>query len=630
MKLPRLLLLVAAALLPILPAKAEDEIEAAWLVKPATVSELPPADRKAREAFVKLIETRQAAEFRKTQVVKVLNQASGVPENYDVLLYREEPTWAGAGARFKVEVRAGQANVELISDAGIFRAQQPAEEIDTLTRQLAYAFQTSVSEREDLDLLGSVRSSMFATHTAKEVIQIQSREAKRPLHLQTPAWQPLASNVDSSTHGVPGFAHARLQREFWRIISEEGALLAPEAENQEILQRLKEIRLETTIGVLPRLEARIYGTLAAHRGLAAALPDLRRLELKDQLEKLEVISAVNPADKIKQLLRNERGFWVIDYAADPQHPERLAWIVEPLSKQLNSSNAHYIVRKITGRPLTPEQVTIVDKYFRELDDPLYKVDVAKLLLLATHKAEYFDYLQNLIRDTPRTAKTNSHDSRYDAAISLFKYAATTGKRREECHALLKSLLAELPADNNKNAYPYFGYADFIGPLGGREELPLLRELAQGNERLIAGMAIEGIADFDPKLATEFVHLRLERYLAGVTDSLHYSHEVSSYFTHILWQRDRAAIPLLQKAWASLDQNDLPAWGEQYNPQPVIDILNAQTVEQRTELTLKHFRRRHGDEKVLRAIGEQLIAEGADREKCKPLFQTAAERTRWGR
>jgi hypothetical protein len=605
-------------------------MDAAWIVKPPVVQDLPPADRQARGEFVKLIEARQDAEFRKTKIVRVPNQASGVPENYDVILYRSEPDCAGAGARFKVEVRAGQANIELLSDAGIFRVQRPAGEIDVLARQLAYAFQTNEGDRQGLDLLDRVGGRLVATHTANEIIQIQSRDAKRPLHLRTPAWQPLASNVDSSTHGVPGFAHARLQRQFWTIISEEGTLLAPEAENHEILQRLKEIRLETAIGMLPRLEARIYGTLAAHRGLAAALPDLQRLELKDQLEKLEVTATDIPGDKIKLLLRSERGFWAIDFAADPRHPDRLAWIVESLSKKLNSSNAHYLVRKITGRKLTPEQITIVDKYFHELDDPFYKVDVANLLLLATDKVDYFDYLRQLIRDTPRNTKNNSHDPRYDAAISLFKYSATTGKRREECHALLKSLLAELPADTNKNTYPYFGYEAFIGPLGGRDEFPLLRELAQGNESLIAGMAIEGIAEFDPKLATEFVHLRLERYLAGVTDSRHYSHEVSHYFTHILWQRDRAAIPLLQKAWATLDQNDLPAWSEQFNPQPVIEILNAKTVEQRTELMLKHFRRRYANEKMVREIGEQLIAEGADREKCKPLFQTAEERTRWGR
>src|SRR5687768_16216092 len=105
--------LFLAFALSLSPLSAVDDEPNPWRVAPPVVKELTAADREARDELLKLIEKKQDPAYRAEWKLEIPERASGVPVNYDVLLYRTYAGWSSSATRIEIQVRAGRANIEL-------------------------------------------------------------------------------------------------------------------------------------------------------------------------------------------------------------------------------------------------------------------------------------------------------------------------------------------------------------------------------------------------------------------------------------------------------------------------------------------------------------------------------------
>jgi hypothetical protein len=624
--------------------------ESDWLVAPPVVKEVNPADRQARDAIVKLIAERQAKESRTGWALTVPQRASGVPAKYDLLLHRGSGCFSEAQARLEVQVRDGMANFELADKTGIYRLQRPSQEIDQFARKLTYAFH---AEEVKQDKLSSVSS--FSIGPPPHDVEIVSQDEKFPFHLQ-----PRFLQADENTRGDPtdrirNHAFAKLTDFAFALLEKHGELLPAAEENREILRRLQQDKsptIDKSVPIRVRIERDVFGGLAVRRQLAAALPELKRLQLVDEYRQLEIASAADPEQLVQKAIAAHEtdrtlAAWACKFAADEQNPERLQWLIDVLPR-LDVANSResfddVICFYLKDRKLTPEQVAQLSKRFSDTKQLKLKIELANILLQQTHEESFFRYLTLQVRTLPPERESYPPSPRTTAAEYLCRYAADTGKKRAEAREVLLKVLEEPRRRETPDSFEMRELVELLGKLGTERDLPYLAKLAESKSVYLAGSAVQAMADISPSAGLQQLHQRLEKYNQQPIDrdspDHDYSHEVFSHFELIVFERDVAAAPLLKKAWERLnaavkanvktrtifdqqivDEPEPISAG--YDPTHVIAFLEAKTGAARAEAAIAHFGDRAylHDKARMQKLVKQLVAEGADPIRCQELLR----------
>lgn len=597
-----------------------------WRIAPPVVRQVSAIDQEARADLIGLILKHRDDDFREHWAVDIPPRASGVPQDYTVLVYGDEGGYPRSAQRIEVRVKDGRAKIELCDADGIFRLERPAQEIDRLVRQLAYAFHAT----DRVVKAGSKFGFRSVSHARRPTIEVYSNDKHAPCHLVTPAWQAIASEVSRSTNGLRGFMHTRLSDTLNTLTRQEGELIAADDENREVLMRLGVVppvnsdEADYLRGDLPATEASIYGELAIKRRLASARGDLKRLGRDDLAMQLEVSTEFDPGPRIQAAVLQYQtdhhfGHWALEFAKDEQHPERLQSLLELLPFDLNHYHVESILDCAATRQLFSGQIELIKSFYRQTCDQDAKISAANALLRLTHEEEYFVYLDELVRVLPRGPKDDYRHPRRVAAQHLLGYASETGKYREQGYALLKLLIGELENIDKPDWGELRTCVRALGALGSPADLPFLTRIAKGETAY--GDAIRAMTTIDRQAGLTALHSRIEKLNRGDVDTARYGNEVFTNFNLIAMQRDTAAVPLLQEAWQKLLQsNPKRDWvWDQYDPAPVVAFLQAKTISERVDAAFRFFPNRNLPDAWVESYVNQLIADGGDPDRCKQLL-----------
>lgn len=110
----------------------------AWVELPTSIGKLNLQDAAARDALLEFLEQKQDAEFRRDYRIVVPDHSTGLPRDYDVLIYGNFLDWFAS--RLEVRVRNGKAQGELLSEEEVRRGELPIDVVDKLVRQMAYGY----------------------------------------------------------------------------------------------------------------------------------------------------------------------------------------------------------------------------------------------------------------------------------------------------------------------------------------------------------------------------------------------------------------------------------------------------------------------------------------------------------
>src|SRR5688572_16233169 len=139
------------------------------------------ADPAARVAVLRLLEEKRTEEHSRDVRLLVSEEPSGLPEVYEVRLWRAYLDTQLAILNFW---RAGtQVSGELVTKKGVFRGEVPAGELDALVRQVLYLASARKEGAEGLNRI------WYTTHVADSTVELRgSLEDSKPLLFLGP-WQ---------------------------------------------------------------------------------------------------------------------------------------------------------------------------------------------------------------------------------------------------------------------------------------------------------------------------------------------------------------------------------------------------------------------------------------------------------
>lgn len=638
-----------------------DDTPSPWVVAPRREGPLTAKDRRARDAFLKLIDGSQDEEYRKEFEIVVPDRPTGLGDDYDVLLYGRYLNWYGT--RIEIVVRGDKVTGEMVSKEGIFRGELTAREFDVLVRQLAYAYQSEERERTRPDDESIwIFSHSFATHTPEQGIVVVSRSSSDPFHLRTDPKQLIASRISTSYRGVRGFAETGLARAFEKLARDQFRALDRDHQASEVLVRLKKIdpvpvrakygdELLTLDDYsrddLAAVEAMLYSHLAVELRLKDALPELRRLKLTEPLELLTIATADDPTPLLEDAIINkQRHFrWALEFAVNPPKPVQIQMLVRVMPQLKSAFYVEEILQRLEKLELTSEQQSAIIGLFADSKDLHTRVVTADFLLKKYGDDRYYDFLHKLAADSRPQEEYELGDPVRHALSSVLAYSVESGRRRGDSAALARTWLAQIPATWQADGPPLRSLLECLGRLGTREDLPLLEKFCEHEDSSLIVEAVEAVAGIDIHAGLRHVRTRIERFVADQGGSTSFRWDVWPYFGFILMRSDTAAIAPLEKALAKLES------GNASRPTPITDpnklnlgmyqgappgsdwmgetrlllaYLRADTIENRVAAALAFARDRKIEPTVLREVARQLSANGADPEKCRPLLDQAEQ------
>ncbi|HZL87947.1 MAG TPA: hypothetical protein VFB96_06180 [Pirellulaceae bacterium] len=634
-----------------------DETPSPWVVAPRREGPLTAKDRRARDAFLKLIDKSQDEKYRKEFEVVVSDKPTGLGEEYDVLLYGRFLDWDGA--RIEVAVRGDKATAEMVTMEGIFRGALPAEPIDAFVRQLIYAYHARELSRDDPSR--SVDRWVYATHTAAEGFVIVSRTKILPLHLRTEPENLIAIDINASTGGIRRFAETRLARVLHATAREKLVAIDRGQQDSEVVARLAKIDPspikakygdemlaldDSSRDDLASVEAMLYSQLAVELCLKEALPELRRLKLAEPLAMLTIATADDPTSLLKEAITDEEGRlsgWALDFAVKPPKPAHIQMLVEVLPQLTSPFRVEQVLGRFRELELTPQQQETIARLFSDRKDLISRVVIADYLLDKYGDDRYYDFLHKLAAESRPQEKYELGDPVSYALRSVLWYSAETGKRRSDSAALARAWLAQIPMMWRADGPPLRTLVACLGRLGSRDDLPLLEKFCDHADSSLVVDAVEAVARIDIDAGLRHARRRIDRFVADKDGSASFRWDVWPYFGLIFSRRDVAATEPLEKALAKLAAGKVARarpitsseelnWGMYQGAPPgsdwigetrlLLEYLNADGIEKRVAAALAYAKDRKVEPQVLRDVAKQLVADGADPETCRPLTDQA--------
>jgi hypothetical protein len=627
-----LALALSAAGLDSLGQDRTEPIESSpWIVCPSHGGQMSPEDHRARQALLDLIEKKQDAKFRKYYTVVVPEESTGLPKDYDILVYGQ---FLGACLlRLEVNVRGAHATGERVTADGFSRGPLPAKAIDELARMLIYGFVAEKRERPGVDREEGM--TIGADHACSERIEIISRDPNRPFHLRTDAWKLLYSELTLDDTRVPGFAHTHVAEAIevvcYRDLEFQKANVAWD---REIVARLRRIetpkwsaggKLGRYLRVdLTSIEAQLYSRLAVDRRLKGALPELRRLKLSLEAEELSIATAADPSDLLKAALTGKDWDfynWSLGFVRTLPVEEQVEALLYAVPRAADECRTEAMLGRLAHLQLTAPQTAQVAKFFAETKGRRSKIAAAGALLMQTDESAYYEFLMQIAMRSKTYTTEDVYDPDRQATASLVKFSEAKAKRCKETAALMRTLLARIPA----GAHTTFSGMDFLvyhlGMLGEPSDVPLLGKYADRDDAYFAGLAIAALARMSPKVALEKAHHQIDNYLKSREHSS-FCWSVRHHFNLIFWQGDTSFAAPLEQALAKYRKERPDAAESLGEIQTLLNYLNAKNVDWRLQYALDYVGRRKGDMGAteLNDVIRRLIGEGADPRGCEKLLE----------
>lgn len=590
--------------------RADDDEAKVWITAPDANAKPSEGDIAARKTLLDLIDRKQSPAFREHYRV-IVPEASGLPSDYTILLYCKYVNWPDSARRVEVNVRAGKAMAQSVTDEGVFAGELPFAEVDELARQLALSFQSTLKTRnKDSSFIHHLG---HGAHIPDVTIEIKSGNPRRPMHLKTDAWEPVYGRaIDEFSRDVRGFMHSRFHNALLTMAVDNLRPLAGDEQNRLIIAGLKKLPVDEAKEPwdysredLAAVEALLYSHLAVESALASALPELKRLRLDSQAKKLSLVTSSDPAaDLATVIVKAERDLydWALDHVQGK--PQYAPMLVDSLAK-VPPDRRNHLLEALNGQPLTVSQRTAIESLFTAEEDPFVKVSFGEFLLKLTGEDRYFDFLLKYAQ------QHEDASFRGRATTAVLNLARPKGKQRGDAYALLQSRLKTAEPE----ALPYLVPA--LGRLGTRADLPQLEAWADDESGFLSSQAIDALAEIDPRRAVAKVRAKLAAYLAKPTDTTVYSWTVSTHYDLLFWQNERGAVADLKRARRLLPEGDL----EYFDPQPLIDYLEAPDPASRLKAAQAYVKRHRVEPAWLADVGRELLAAGADPEQCKMLMES---------
>jgi hypothetical protein len=651
----------------------------AWIVMPSREGRVTAKDRRAHEALKGLVEKNQSPLFRERYSVVLSDKPTGLPDDYDVLMYGK---WTDVlRMRMEIRVRGERAMAEMVTADGFYRGSLSAEPIDHLARQLACAFQAKHKRKPAAGTSGwggMITEGFTSIHYVRfQRIELISRDPSRPFHLRTEPWQLTAWRVAINSNGVHGLAHTQFGEQVESLVREAITLLEPtDALEQEVLARLRRIEeprrpaadndngdrtsstLETPERNVPQeqlpldhydrddlvsVETRLYARLAVYWRLEDALPELRRLGLEGAAIRLAIVTADDPADLLKAELlakddeREEEDDdlfeWSLDFTTRLPEAKKAAILVDVVPRLPCGDRQSEIRRVLPDAQLCAEQLAVVKEFYRNTPDACSQVAAAHCLLNNTNSDEYYRFLSQLALKQPDSAESTQpvfSQAECDALHALVDYSATRKKKRNETADIVRSLFGRMPNS----------LVEALGKLGRTEDADLLLTYCEHQDAMLVKTAIMALANVKPDLAVEKARGQIRKYVDGEGGFYLLVHP---YLELIFWRNDRSAVDLLERALANYRKERQEAISKsgrglsstmvsglivpwEADLLTLIKYLKSETVEEQVKHALQ-YPREHSSwnpnhDRWFQDVGTRLIRAGADPKQCEPLLNQA--------
>ena len=579
------------------------------------------ADLEAREAVLRILEEKRTEEHKRDVRVLVLEEPSGLPEVYEVRLWRAYLDTQLALLTFR---RAGtQVSGELITKEGVFRGAVPAGELDALVRQILYLASAREEGGEDHNV------ALFTTHVADSTVELGgSLEDSKPL-LSLGPWQATQNTIDDSGN-LDRFAHTFACRELEGLAERYLRPVAPTpALVQHFLGRLAPSRSPTSDDAENRevIEAKLAAHLLVEWRVAEALPALRSLGLSVHARILEIALAPEPREVLAAAVTASEwkvGAWAFDYLGDAVSPEirrdvlvhalreldpvernaaqRIEWAFEDLSELPSSAEVTSAVENLLSRREMPRET---------------RVQAQDLLLHLTGDPRFYrELLQEMNGPAPAN---NAFDVRLTIAQCLVRHSAATGRDVERTGRALRDLLGSKTSESDLHEL-----LRLFGELGRPEDAEVVgRYLLEDPLDVTVDVAIEAMAHLDPARAIEAARKRI-RFCVETKERFPYRFKALEHLRLLSVLEGREAIPEVELALANLETLDRVR-----TQAPWIELLlrqlRAVSIDERVQGAIECLRDRWSPPGLRARLVERLVADGAARESLEALIQKKERR-----
>ena len=637
---------------------------------PACDGQITAKDSRARKSLINLIQQKQDGHFRKHYKVVVPEKPTGLPDDYDILIYYGYTSREGIHIRrMEVNVRGNRATGEMVTAAGIRRGPLDVGYIDELARQLTYARQAEVTEIARTDESDD-SSGPFYHRGSLQPMELISRDPKKPFHLMAELWFPREETIRHRAGGVVSFTEGRLSSGVESVLREKLELLPRTDElGREVVSRLGRIKTpEKTARAkvekpknekqlsslqphpdkalphdrrpldsvyrhdLASIEAKLYSHLAIDWRLEEALPELRRLGLGNAAIRLSIATSDDPTELLKTgLMHEDWGLfrWSLAFTVFLSPQKRAEVFVDSLPGVKDEFRASDVLKYLSLSPLSMAQEVKVEEFFEQSEGVRSKIAAAGLLLEKTDEDKYYEFLTKAAGKWEKTDVLDVYDPARGAIEALVSYSSIDGKKRKETAALIRTLLGRISMD---------AHADFSGmrllvanlpSVGEEKDVELLTKYCKHSDASMVMTALGAIEEISPKTALKKARRQIDKYLDDeyrTSDGrVSFDWYVLPYFDLIFWQNDKSAIEPLKRSLEIYRkrQPDRTDWIEE--TQVLLNYLQAERVEQRVKYALQYATLRYVDDEKLKQVGERLVAEGADEKLCKPLLRPEPDR-----
>jgi hypothetical protein len=654
---------------------ADDASE--WFVTPLPSGSPTPEDSAARQEVLRQIDKRQAADFRKQVMLKTLAVATGLPADYDIVVYGE---YASRADRLEIQVRGNRARGEYFGTHTERRwaGEAPADALGPLTRQFIYGALTNhmpvaaapkaqapaddadsdpqtieLIEHETLGRIATRHNSYHASHAYQYRIEIDSRDPQRPLRIRTEARQTSSHQIELHSSGMRGYAHATYCNELlrWAMKHWPHAPLKDTAP-QDVVRRL-EAFAQTISKANPKLleriqaddrdplenipstdfdeqgvmkaivEARILGEWAVAARAREAVGLLERLGRSTQARQVRIVTAEDGGLLWRQALVGPE--WsdyclTLETLRDKFNPLAIEVLLDSLPRLPDDFRAKEVLESLEGAMLSEEQLARVRLIHRETMSARTRVAAARLLLCKTDDdAMYRELCQKAIEPV-KLDGSDVYSPVSDALYAVLAHTSKTPRRRAETAELIRTLLDRIPSDAHETYSRCDVLAVFLGKFGERRDLDRLESFVRQRSPYLADSAIAGIAYLDGRRASELARQQIVRFLEKSQENASYRWSVLPYLELFFWQRDQAAVPLLEKALAAHRSDPVYADDERPAERALLAYLRADRIDDRAAAAVRfHKQSWKSNPEWFDAVARDLIAAGADPAVCQPLL-----------
>jgi hypothetical protein len=572
--------------------------------QPPSDRTIAEADRAARAAALELAEENQTHNFRKKCILEIAETASGLPAEYDLLMY-----YGHFQLGFiRIQCRENDATGVLLTSTTIRRGTLPRLRLDHFVRSFLFLRRAQQRYRAGFQPPSSWMAGVGCPATYLTIEIRSSVEDALILKTPTAEWLPQPVLAIREREGVQPFALAwfgdtvlTMCRGHLQDDTDQAKTTGQLVHRLEGMRRGKRELIDYLRTDRQAIEAEICAELLLARKEPDALSQFRRLGLTEYARKLEIALATEPADLLRRILADpEDDLW---YWAFHQLPARLdldqqhSVLVDSLTLDQRPVHARQIIERLEEFPADESTLRTVREIYEEQPSiSELGVVAATYLLTKTDEDQYFDYLRQVAL-TPRDDPKRYSDPPSEAIKALGRLPVTDQQRQQQMAEITRTLLRRLPRDLHPRWGNLLCLVDCLGRVGGQQDVELLREYCEDSS--VRVKATFALARIDSRVALELArrHVTTLVTLLGEPPSRHntagqHMNEVLDYVGLFLAYGDREVISTYEQYLAYITAEAEPGSDNQYYREQttgLLNILRSRNVDEELNRILRHIR-----------------------------------------